>query len=289
MPQSKRTVLITGCTDGSIGAALAKEYHSRGLLVFASSRRVDTMKELASLGIATLALDVTNTNSIRSVRDIISTETGGRLDILVNNAGQFWESPAIDASIPATRALFELNVFAPMQMVQELFSLLQAGMNPCIVNIGSGSGLLPIPLQSGYNASKAALHSFSDTLRVEVEPFGIKVVTVITNSVKSNIRGSPTHFLDDSLYKSLENAFSAQHIETEKAAEPTDKYARMVVSETIKSNPRNWIWGGTMSGMTWFLLAFFPRWVPEKVVVNMYGFDKFSAKVKRERAGKERK
>ncbi|KAK7038401.1 short chain dehydrogenase reductase [Favolaschia claudopus] len=282
---AQRTVLITGCSDGGIGAALAKEYHSRGLRVFATSRSTETMKGLAALGIETLALDVLSVDSIRSAREIVSTKTGGKLDILVNNAGKLYEAAVIDSDMSEMRSLFELNVFAHMSMVQEFIHLLMAGDNACIVNIGSGAGLCAIPLQSGYNASKAALHSFSDTLRVELEPFNIRVVTTVTNSVKSNIF-KPTRFPDDSLYKSLEHAFNERHAEINKTAVTGDKYARQLVAETLKTNPPTYSWGGSSAGALWFLVSFFPRWVPTKVISDMYGFNKFSAQVRKERAKK---
>ncbi|KAJ3855574.1 hypothetical protein EV368DRAFT_79538 [Lentinula lateritia] len=87
-PTVKRTVLITGCSAGGIGHALAKEFHSRGERVFATARNLESMLELERLGITVLKLDVTEIESIRDARDKLSVMTGGKLDILVNNAGQ---------------------------------------------------------------------------------------------------------------------------------------------------------------------------------------------------------
>lgn len=83
---SPKTVVITGCTTGGIGEALAKEFHSQGARVFATSRNVDAMPTLAAIGIETLALDVTDVNSIREAKTVIEERTGSSLDILVNNA-----------------------------------------------------------------------------------------------------------------------------------------------------------------------------------------------------------
>jgi 1-acylglycerone phosphate reductase len=69
------------------------------------------------------------------------------------------------------RALYELNVFAPMCMVQEFLPLLIASGKGCVVNNGSVAGIMPIPFTVAYNSSKAALHSFGDTLRIELAPF----------------------------------------------------------------------------------------------------------------------
>ncbi|KAF7363986.1 Short chain dehydrogenase reductase [Mycena sanguinolenta] len=261
----QRTVLVTGSSQGGIGAALAKEYHSRGLRVFATSRRLETMEELAALGIETIALDVTDADAVRKTRDEISSRTGGKLDILVNNAGQIYEAAVADTDMSRARALFEVNVFAPMVMVQEFIPLLISSGKGCVVNIGSSAGLLPLPLQAAYNMSKAAIHSFGYTLAVELAPFNVNVVNV-------------------SVIPVLEAEQLPRHIQLQKDAPTAESYARMVVSETIKSKPKMWLWGGHLAGLTWFLLTFVPRFVIESIVIDMFGFKKFTARVRKERA-----
>ncbi|KAJ7811643.1 NAD-P-binding protein [Mycena olivaceomarginata] len=250
MPTQK-TVLITGCSDGGIGSALAKEYHARGLRVFATSRRLETMEELSVAGIEALALDVTDVDAIKRTKDEISTRTGGKLDILVNNAGQTYEAAVADMDLAAARTLFELNVWAPVSMVQEFLPLLISSGRGCVVNIGSTAGILPVPLQAAYNMSKAAIHQFGYTLGVELAPFDIRVVNVLTDK-----------------------------------AVPTDEYARGVVAETIKDKPRAWLWGGRAASLTWLLTTFFPRSIIDWIITDMYGFPKFAAQVQKEKAKK---
>lgn len=84
---STKCVLITGCSDGGIGSALAKEFHRRGLRVFATARSLSKLKNLQATGIEVLQLDVTDTQSIQQAFAATKRATGGRLDILVNNAG----------------------------------------------------------------------------------------------------------------------------------------------------------------------------------------------------------
>jgi 1-acylglycerone phosphate reductase len=73
--------------------------------------------------------------------------------------------------LAAARTLFELNVWAPVSMVQEFLPLLISSGRGCVVNIGSTAGILPVPLQAAYNMSKAAIHQFGYTLGVELAPF----------------------------------------------------------------------------------------------------------------------
>jgi 1-acylglycerone phosphate reductase len=85
---SSKTVLITGCSEGGIGHNLALEWNSKGHRVFATARKVESMTGLQEMGIECLAMDVTDTESLKSVKEQIEEKTGGTLDILVNNAGQ---------------------------------------------------------------------------------------------------------------------------------------------------------------------------------------------------------
>ncbi|KAJ6520835.1 NAD-P-binding protein [Mycena capillaripes] len=275
---AKKTVLITGCTDGGIGAALAKEFHSKGFHVFATSRRLETMNETSALGIETLALDVTDINAIKKTKEEISAKTGGKLDILVNNAGQSYIGAVSDLDMSAVRNLFELNVFSTMSMVQEFIPLLIASGNGLVINSGSLAGIVNVPFMSGYNASKAAVHAFGDTLRVELAPFKVKVLNLITGTVASNI-DRPYTFPDNSLYKSMEDVFHKTRVKSDvEHATPTDTYARTVVAEAIKSQPRGWLWAAKDSTLIWVVHTFLPRPVMGWMAARTFGITQFSPK-----------
>ena len=85
---SRKSVLITGCSEGGIGYNLALEWNSKGYRVFATARKIEAMTGLPEAGIECLAMDVTEYDSIKAVKAQIEKKTGGTLDILVNNAGQ---------------------------------------------------------------------------------------------------------------------------------------------------------------------------------------------------------
>ncbi|KZS88119.1 NAD(P)-binding protein [Sistotremastrum niveocremeum HHB9708] len=171
-PQS---VLITGCSEGGIGYALAKEYRSRGLRVFATARRLESIKSLEVLGIDILELDVTKPESISAVKDKIENVNTGKLDFLVNNA---YHLPFTDLEMSAVRDLYETNVFGVMAVTQAFIPLLIASGHGKIINIGSIVAVMSTPWGSIYNSSKAALHSWANSLRIELKPFNIDVVTV---------------------------------------------------------------------------------------------------------------
>ncbi|KAF8205555.1 NAD-P-binding protein [Mycena galopus ATCC 62051] len=274
----KKTVLITGCSAGGIGFALAKEFHSRGYRVFATSRRLDSMDALPPLGIETLELDVTDIDAIRKIKAEISTRTGGKLDILVNNAGQSITGAASDTDMADVRAMYELNLFAPMCIVQEFLPLLISAGKACVVNTGSVAAVVPTPFLSYYNASKAALRSFGNTLRIELAPFNIRIVDLMTGQVKSNVM-KPYTIPDGSLYKSVEAGYQAT-VQTRNNDMPAEEFARIVVTEVAKANPRRTVWAGTSAAFAWFIYAFLPSSFMDMILGNMFGFSKLAAQVR---------
>lgn len=143
-----KTVLITGCSAGGIGHALAISFQHHGYTVLATARSPKKMSDLASLpNIHLLGLDVIDTNSIAAVVKEVEIRTGGSLDVLINNAGQQYIMPALDVDICTAKALFDVNYWGPLSMIQA-FSNMLIQAKGCVVNIGSGAGVVNIPLQS---------------------------------------------------------------------------------------------------------------------------------------------
>ena len=165
----KKTVLITGCSPGGIGHSLALEFHSRNYSVFATARSTKMIKDLSDLGIETLALELKDSESISSLHSRIQRSVGVRgLDILVNNAGRNCIMPALDLDIDDARETFEVNTLSVMRMCQTFAPMLIRAKGK-IVMIGSLAGLTPYIFGAAYNASKAALHAYTDTLRLVSE------------------------------------------------------------------------------------------------------------------------
>jgi 1-acylglycerone phosphate reductase len=145
---ASKSVLITGCSAGGIGHALAITFQSHGYTVFATARSLKKMADLASLpNVHLLPLDVTDPASIAAVAKSIDDQTGGKLDILVNNAGQRYIMPALDLDIDTAKDLFEVNYWGPIRMVQA-FSDMLIKAKGCVVNVGSGAGIVNLPFQS---------------------------------------------------------------------------------------------------------------------------------------------
>lgn len=209
-----------------------------GLRVFATARDHSTISELSDIGIETLSLEVHKPESIKALKASIEKRAGGSLDILINNAGRNYTIPALDVDFDEVQDLFEINVFAVMRMCQSFAPLLirAKGM---IVQIGSLSGFMPHVFGSPYNASKAALHSYSNTLRVELAPLDVRVVLVYTGGVQSRIARIERSLPKDSLYLPANEGYLKRMTHTQQNAMLTDVYAKSVVEQLLKKKPRH--------------------------------------------------
>src|SRR5688572_7225791 len=172
-------VLITGATSG-IGRHAALTMARRGMRVFATGRREDRLADLAheatGMALETIVLDVTSAASIESARAEILARTGGHgVDVLVNNAGYGESGPVVTVSDARLRQQFETNVFGLMAMTRAFLPEMRARHSGRIINVGSLGGTFTLPLFGAYNATKYALESLSDALRMELSPLGIKV------------------------------------------------------------------------------------------------------------------
>ncbi|PVH84807.1 NAD(P)-binding protein [Cadophora sp. DSE1049] len=254
--KQQKSVLITGCSDGGLGAALAMAYRKAGYRVFATARNPSKMESLKAASIDTLTLDVTSDQSIAACVSEVTRLTGGALDVLVNNAGAQYNMPISDLSIPEAKKIFDLNVWSCISIIQEFIPLLMRAKDGALIvnhtSVGSTAGL---PFQAAYNASKAAFAMFSDILRLELEGFNIRVVDLKTGGVQSNILANLIHteLPKDSIYDcardEAEKMLSGEKLKSLKGTYvDADIWAEGVVKDLTKPNPPHQIWRG---GQAW--------------------------------------
>lgn len=143
---SPKTVLITGCSDGSIGSGLAKTFAAHGLKVIATARSVSKMSTLATVSNMTLLeLDIRSSNNITAALKTVSVMTGGTLDYLVNNAGVAYRCAALEADDRVARDLFDVNFWGVVDMCRT-FAPLVIKAKGTIVNVSSLNGIgVPLP------------------------------------------------------------------------------------------------------------------------------------------------
>lgn len=273
------------CTKGSAGYALAREFASHGLRVFATARSLSSLEGLAEHGIETLTLDVTSSESIEALKKEVEKRNGGKLDILFNNAGSsectlvtllefmsqslillpntVYEAPAIEADPQRVRNMFNANVFGVFDMVSAFTPLLMAAKSdasqpPTIINTSSVLAIVPYPFSSAYNATKAAVAAYSDTLRLELAPLGVKVVTLYMGVVSTGI-SSPDAiaFNPSSLYISAEAAAKKRSRDHQVSGMKADQFAREVANEVLVKKPGHgkgeYVWKGSNSFLVWLL------------------------------------
>jgi NAD(P)-dependent dehydrogenase (short-subunit alcohol dehydrogenase family) len=180
-----RSVLVTGSSSG-IGLALARRFGARGWRVFATMRRPEAPEgqalrdEAARFGwrLTTPALDVTRDDSVAAAVDGALAETGGRLDVLVNNAGYYTLGALEETSPDELRAQLETNVVGVLRVTRAVLPAMRARRDGAIVTLGSISGRVAVPMTGPYHASKWALEGMVESLRLELLPFGIRVVLI---------------------------------------------------------------------------------------------------------------
>jgi 1-acylglycerone phosphate reductase len=255
-----KTVLITGCSDGGLGSALALEFvNSPNYHVLATARNPAKMSHLREKSNTTLlTLDVLSEASIKSCLATVSADFGS-LDMLINNAGTGLMSPLSDATdLDACRQTFDLNVWAALAVTQAFLPLLIKAKGVVVMN-SSVTSVVPVPGMGIYNASKAALAMLTDTLRLEVAPFGIRVVELKTGTVESNFHenGGKAVLPADSLYApikaDMETLINGTAKEDTSRRMDASVWAKQVVGQLVKSDPPTKVWKGGAAGTIYWV------------------------------------
>ncbi|CAI0554446.1 unnamed protein product [Linum tenue] len=241
-------VLITGCSQGGIGHALAKQFAAKKCLVVATSRSLSSMRDLQQDARFDLQeLDVSSEESVqRVVANVV--EKYGRVDVLVNNAGVQCVGPIAEVPLSAMENTINTNVYGPMRMIQAVVPHMASRRKGKIVNVGSTIVLISFPWTGVYAASKAALHALTDALRLEVKPLGIDVINVAPGSIQSNILPSAevSYASEQKLYKPFEPAIR-RFLSQGRVGTPAEKFAKHTVAAILKKQPPAWFSSGKFS------------------------------------------
>ncbi|KAF2031219.1 putative short-chain dehydrogenases/reductase [Setomelanomma holmii] len=300
-PQNDRIALITGCSAGSLGEALAFTLHERGIRVIAAARNAAKMEVLKARGIECVLMDVLDNSSIEACVKEVTRKTNRHLDILINSVGGGHYMPFLDLNISDARKLFEINVFSYLDVTQAFMpllmhnkSILPGAPKGLLVNQTSISSVLRTPFHSAYSASKAAMAMFSDTQRIELEPFGVRVIDLKTGSVESNFgpnRTNTPHIPENSLYKPIKEKVEKviQGTVTESYAEDRMVWANSVADDLLQDSPPQQIWRGGKAGTIYYAdRTVLASGIGDGEFQKLGGLDELKETMK-ERVGKERK
>ncbi|HEU4324538.1 MAG TPA: SDR family oxidoreductase [Roseiflexaceae bacterium] len=172
----KPVALITGASSG-LGRAIAAHLHRAGWRVFGTSRSAQP-GGCAPEGFALLRMDVDCDESVGAAVQTLLEATGGRLDLLVNCAGFGIAGSVEDTTVEEARRLFETNLFGVWRVCRAALPAMRRRRAGTIINVSSLAGLISIPFQAAYSASKYALEGLTEALSAEARPFGVRVVLV---------------------------------------------------------------------------------------------------------------
>ncbi|HEY4185981.1 MAG TPA: SDR family NAD(P)-dependent oxidoreductase [Polyangia bacterium] len=232
MAAAKQVILVTGASSG-IGAAIAERLAADGHRVFGTGRNASGMR---ANGVEMVSLDVCSDRSVAACVDAVLSRAG-HLDVLVNNAGYLLAGAIEDATIQQAHDVFETNFFGIVRLVNAVLPSMRAARAGKIINMSSLAGLVPVPFWGFYNASKFAVEGYSETLRHELAPLGIRVAMVEPGAIRTPLYAQPHPPALAAYSPWRERALKTMKGFEEKAPGP-DLVAALLSRLVAKKNPR---------------------------------------------------
>ncbi len=221
MKKHRKLAIVTGASSG-IGRETAIRLLKEGWHVIAAARRLERLTELIKISpdITPIQVDLSSATDLEHFCERMSL-LEKPADVLVNNAGYSIRGLTEYFELDEVRRLFEVNLFAQIRIIQACLPGMRKAGKGTIVNISSVSGKISTPLNGAYSASKHAIESFSDTLRLELIPFGIKVVVIrpgpiatefheVARQLDGNCEGVPKNYngVIDEVWQKIQNMTS---------------------------------------------------------------------------------
>ncbi len=263
-----KIVLITGGSSG-IGKAIGEFLHNKGFIVYGTSRNPE--KVVGSV-FPLIALDVRDVASVRAAVDDLLSKTG-RLDVVINNAGVGITGPLEEIPGIEIRNNFETNLFGPIEVMKSVLPQMRKQGSGLIINVTSIAGYMGLPYRGVYSASKGALELITESLSMEVKPFGIRITNVAPGDFATNIasgrfhaplvKGSPYH-------NSYKNTLKMMDEHIDLGSDPVEM-AKVIYSIIHTKNPKlHYKVGAFMQKFSIFLKRVLPDKVYEKLLMNHY-------------------
>lgn len=256
-------VFITGISKG-IGRSVAEYLVEKGYKVSGTCRNPDAIMDKIP-NVDYYALDLTNPNSIDDLKEVVS-----QTDILINNAGQSQLGAVEDVPLNKYRDLLEVNVLGLLAITKLAIPHMREKRKGRIINIGSMVGSFPLPFYTSYCLSKAAVQSFSMSMRQELMQFGIKVVLVEPNDIKTTIEP------DFMLSKGSEYTDQAKTVREQVRKNMAKAQDPIVVAEKVykilkAKNPGPKYAVGGNGELLLFVKRLLPNKIAERLTMRTYG------------------
>ena len=190
MKTTNNTMLITGGTSG-LGFGLAQRFHAAGNTVIVAGRRTDLLDEIVAEhpGMESVVLDVSDPDSIEAAFASV-TASHPELNVLINMAGIMQPENLLDGSaLPVAEDTVATNLLGPIRMLNAFVPFLVAKDDAVIMNVSSGLAFVPLPATPTYNATKAAIHSYTQSLRVQLADTAVQVLELAPPAVQTALMG----------------------------------------------------------------------------------------------------
>jgi short-subunit dehydrogenase len=288
LPLSARVVLISGASTG-IGAALAKLLAAKvpGIRLVLAARRLDKLEAIASVceeaGAKTLIVptDLSEVSQAQALVDK-ALQTFGQVDILVNNAGYGQMGPVELIPIGAIERQFQVNLIAPIALIQALVPSMRQQGHGKIINVSSIAGRLSFPFGGIYSTSKFGLEALSDALRMELQPFNIDVSVIEPGPVKTEFfqvaQGMTTDNIEAPETTPYQAAFEHMKDFEERMAWNTwssERVAEVIYQAIAARKPRPRYVAATGGEiLLFFMEKVLPTWMVDAFWQKLYGIDR---------------
>lgn len=264
----RKVVLITGATSG-IGKITAELLVQKNYIVYGTSRNP---KEKNANGVHLIQLDLNDSKSIsKGVNQVILKEN--RIDVLINNAGVGITGPAEETPIEAVRQHFQTNLFGVIELIQFVLPYMRKQNKGQIINITSIAGYMGLPYRSFYSASKAALISLTEALRLELKSTAIHISSLAPGDFATNIasgRFTVEPKQESYYFESYSQSLQLMNSHVDKAEDPIE-VAHAIHSLIETKNPKgNYKVGNFTQKISVFLKSILPDKVFEKMLAKHY-------------------
>lgn len=272
-------VLVTGASSG-IGKTIAYLLMTMGYRVYGTSRKKmdETVGDVNSEPVKScgfikmVQMDVCNEDSVKAAVNYI-LDREGTIDILINNAGFGIAGSVEDTTAEEALKQFDTNFFGVLRVCRNVIPVMRQNHRGLIINIGSVAGLISIPFQSMYSASKYALEAMSETLRIELKPFGINVTLIEPGDTKTGFTGSRQFTAaanENSVYTGRFKKSLSVMIKDEMNGPAPDTVAKIVAKVTEMKNPPVRIVAGFKYKVIVFLKRIIPACIVEYFITRIY-------------------
>jgi NAD(P)-dependent dehydrogenase (short-subunit alcohol dehydrogenase family) len=296
-----QVILITGASAG-IGAALARELAGRypGVRLVLAARRQERLAAIAQscreagATVLVVPVDITQANQVQMLAAHALAEFG-RVDALVNNAGYGQMGPVELVPIDAAQHQFAVNLLGPLSLIQALIPTMRAQGGGRIVNISSLGGRLAFPFGGLYSASKFALEGLSDALRMELEPFNIRVSVIEPGPVATNFFDVAKAEIDEAIVRPQDTSYGAAFerfdaIEQQMNRQiwTPERVAGVIIRALGDRRPKPRYVAATGGRIFIFLMTkVLPTWLVDRFWQRFYGIDRVAQNWRRQRASQD--